>query len=263
MKNEIHKYSVILVSMVSILAVSNNSANSSDTKKVREIRQVVIDAGFGGDDLGGYGCKKGVYSKDINLQIAKKLSDKIQKEFHFEVIMTRQKDMTLSLEKRTHIANSNNGDLFISIHTNAAEDYQIYGIETFYLGISNPGSKSENKKTNQKSQTEKEKNLDTIFTSLLVDTDINESKQLAADIQEALCGHLIKKYEHIKNRGIKKAPFYVLLGTKMPAVIIQTSFITNPRECARLTSLKYQDDLCDGIIKGIRQYIGNIKKRTK
>jgi len=100
--------------------------------------------------------------------------------------------------------------------------------------------------------------LQTILSDLMQNAKINESSRLAGIMQKALYGHMKKRYSKIKSKGVKQAPFYVLLGAQMPAILIETSFISNPRECRRLVNKKYQDHLCDGIVEGIRRYIREI-----
>ncbi len=105
--------------------------------------------------------------------------------------------------------------------------------------------------------------LQSILTELMQNTKIDESRRLAGLVQSSLCNQMGKNYQRIRNRGVKQAPFYVLLGARMPAILVQTSFLSNPRECRRLTSLKYQDNLCDGIVNGIRKYIKILKKSAR
>ena len=100
--------------------------------------------------------------------------------------------------------------------------------------------------------------LQTILTDLMQTAKINESSRLAAHVQSELFLHMKKSYSNIKSKGVKQAPFYVLLGAQMPAILIETSFISNPRECKRLTDIQYQDKLCEGIVNGIREYIKEI-----
>ena len=97
--------------------------------------------------------------------------------------------------------------------------------------------------------------LESILNDLMQNAKINESSRLAGYVQNSLCGDLKKKYSNVKNKGVKQAPFYVLLGAQMPAILIETSFISNARECKRLRSSAYQDRLCDAIIKGVSVYI--------
>ena len=135
MINKENLYTLLICGLFLILCLSKSSA--SDLKlvqpKLSGVKRIAIDPGFGGRDFGAPGYINGVYSKDVNLEIAKKLSQKIRKELHFEVIMTRESDIFVTLEERTAIANLKQADLSISIHTNATKDQKAHGIETYYL----------------------------------------------------------------------------------------------------------------------------------
>jgi N-acetylmuramoyl-L-alanine amidase len=219
------------------------------------VRRVVIDPGHGGKDPGALGYLKNVQEKDVVLDIALLLGEKIESELNCEVIFTRRNNRGISLEERTALANTKNADLFISIHANAHKDRDAYGIETFYLNLA---TDDESIRVAARENATSEKNisdLHSILSDLMQNAKINESSRLASYIQGSLVDGLGKKYRQIKDNGVKKAPFYVLLGAQMPAVLIETSFISNERECKRLTDKNYQNHLCNGIVNGIRQYI--------
>jgi N-acetylmuramoyl-L-alanine amidase len=222
------------------------------------VRRIVIDPGHGGKDFGAPGYIKGVHEKDIVLQIGKRLARKIRSELGCEVIMTRDRDRYLTLEERTAIANTQNADLFISIHTNAARGKSAYGIETFFLNLATDDEAIMVAARENATSRKNISDLETILTDLMQNTKINESSRLAVNVQTSLYQHLKPRYQHIKSKGVKQAPFYVLLGAEMPAILVETSFISNPRECRRLTDPAYQDHLSDGIIRGIRSYIREI-----
>jgi N-acetylmuramoyl-L-alanine amidase len=220
------------------------------------VRRIVIDPGHGGKDYGAPGYLRGVHEKNVTLQIAKRLRTKLRKELKCEVIMTRTSDRYMTLEERTAFANTKDADLFISIHTNANRDRRAYGISTYFLNMaSDEEAKMVAAKENATS-TNNISDLETILFSLMHNSKINESSRLAAYIQDAMVGHLKKKgYSRVKNKGVKQAPFYVLLGAQMPSVLLETSFISNPRECRRLVSAKYQERLCEAIVAGVKKYI--------
>lgn len=216
---------------------------------------IVIDPGHGGQDIGSSGYLKKVYEKDITLQIARRLAKKFRKKLPYEILMTRNSDSSLTLEERTAIANTKNADLFISIHTNDSGNQNTYGIETYVLNLATDNSEITVAARENATSTKNISDLQSILTDIMQNTKIDESSLLASYIQDSSCNYLTPRYTHIKNRGVKKAPFYVLLGARMPAVLIETSFISNPRECKRLSSASYQDHLCEGIINGIRKYV--------
>ncbi|MGB2928100.1 MAG: N-acetylmuramoyl-L-alanine amidase, partial [Desulfobacterales bacterium] len=216
---------------------------------------IVVDPGHGGHDFGSSGYLKKVYEKDIALQIAGRLAKKIQKKLSYEVLMTRNNDRYLTLEERTAIANTKNADLFISIHANDSENQSTYGIETYFLNLATDNSEITVAARENATSKKNISDLQTILTDIMQNTKINESSLLASYIQDSSYNYLRSRYTHVKNKGVKKAPFYVLLGARMPAVLIETSFISNPRECKRLSSASYQDHLCEGIMNGIRKYV--------
>jgi N-acetylmuramoyl-L-alanine amidase len=216
---------------------------------------IVIDPGHGGHDFGSSGYLKKVYEKDIALQIAGRLAKKIRKKLPYEVLMTRNSDAYLTLEERTAIANTKNADLFISVHTNDSANQSTYGIETYVLNLATDNSEITYSARENATSTKNISDLQSILTDIMQNTKIDESSLLASSIQDSSCNYLTPRYTHIKNRGVKTAPFYVLLGARMPAILIETSFISNPRECKRLRSASYQDHLCEGTVNGIRKYV--------
>ncbi|MBF0100952.1 MAG: N-acetylmuramoyl-L-alanine amidase [Desulfobacterales bacterium] len=219
------------------------------------VKRIVIDPGHGGKDVGAIGFIKGIYEKHITLAIAKELAVWIKEQLNCEVILTRQDDRYLSLEERTAIANTANADLFISIHTNAVNDVRAYGIETYFLNLATDKDSISVAARENATSTKTISDLQAILNDLLQNTKINESSRLAGFVQNTMCQSLEKKYRKINNKGVKQAPFYVLIGAEMPAILIETSFISNPQECKRLTERAYQKDICQAISKGIKTYI--------
>jgi len=219
------------------------------------VSRVVIDPGHGGKDPGAPGYLKNVYEKDVTLKIAKMMAKKIKKTLQCEVILTRNSDRYLTLEERTAFANTKNADLFISIHANAHINRRIYGIETFYLNLATDDEAIRVAARENATSAKNISDLHSILSDLMQNAKINESSRLAAYVQESMCHHMKVRYKYIKNKGVKQAPFYVLLGAQMPSILIETSFISNSRECKRLIDTTYQQHLCDAIVKGIQKYI--------
>jgi N-acetylmuramoyl-L-alanine amidase len=220
------------------------------------VRRVVIDPGHGGKDYGAPGYLKGVHEKKVVLQIARRLAKKIKTELGLEVILTRNSDRFLTLEERTAFANTKSADLFISIHTNASRDRRAYGLETYFLNLATDEEAIRVAAMENATSTKNISDLQKILFDLMQNAKINESSRLAAYVQSAMVGHLRhKRYTRIKSKGVKQAPFYVLLGAQMPSILIETAFISNPRECKRLVNPKYQDRIAEGIVQGIRNYI--------
>ncbi len=219
------------------------------------VRRIVIDPGHGGKDYGAPGYLKGVHEKMVVLKIARRLKQMIREQLKFEAMMTRDDDRYLSLEERTAIANTQNADLFISIHTNASADRRAYGVETYILNLATDDEAIRVAAMENATSAKNISDLDSILQDLMQNAKVNESTRLAGYVQQALDGRLRAKYKQIRNKGIKQAPFYVLLGADMPSILVETSFISNPRECRRLNSARYQKQICQGIIDGIKRYI--------
>lgn len=232
----------------------------SDTASIAKqlalgVRRIAIDAGHGGKDYGAPGYLKNVHEKQIVLQIARKLASKVREELQCEVIMTRDSDTYLTLEERTAIANTQRADLFISIHANASKNQRAAGVETYFLNLTTDDESisvaARENATSKKNISE----LQAILNDLMQNAKINESSRLATYVQKSLFGNLSGKFSGVHDKGVKQAPFYVLLGAQMPAILIETSFISNETECKRLADSKYQEAICEGIIHGLSQYI--------
>jgi N-acetylmuramoyl-L-alanine amidase len=220
------------------------------------VSRIIIDPGHGGRDYGAPGYLKGVHEKNIALQIARRLAKKLRRQLKCEVFLTRNSDRFLTLEERTAIANTKNADLFISIHANSNRDRRAYGIETYFLNLATDDEAIRVAATENATSTKNISDLQTILSDLMQNAKINESSRLAGDVQVSMVSHLRnKRYTRIKDKGVKQAPFYVLLGAQMPAILVETSFISNPRECKRLIDPKYQERLCEAIVQGIQRYI--------
>lgn len=219
------------------------------------VRRVVIDPGHGGHDPGAIGYDRRVREKDVNLALARRLAEKIRRELGCEVILTRDKDVFLSLEERTAIANTKNADLFISIHCNASRNSKAHGLETYFLNLATDEDAvlvaARENATSRKNISE----LQGILHDLMRNAKINESSRLAAHVQQEMVSHMRDRYGDIANKGVKKAPFYVLLGAQMPSILVEVAFISNQRECLRLVDGDYQDHLVNGIMRGVRRYI--------
>ncbi len=219
------------------------------------VRTIVIDPGHGGRDPGASGHISGIYEKNVVLSISKKLAKKIESRLNCNVIMTRSRDTYLSLEERTAIANTKNADLFISLHCNASNDPNLVGIETYYLNLATD-ERAINVAARENATSRKNiSDLESILNDLMKNAKINESSRLSSVVQKSLYNGIKSKYSKVRNLGVKQAPFYVLLGASMPSILIETSFISNPEECRRLTDSAYQNALCDAITDGIAKYI--------
>ncbi len=221
------------------------------------VRKIVIDPGHGGKDPGASAF--GLKEKDIVLQVAKRLSKKLKEELGCEVILTRDKDVFLSLEERTAIANANSADLFISLHLNAHPSEKVFGFETYYLNLSTDPEAIRVAALENATSTHQLSDLQGILSDIMKNSKIDESSRLATQVQKALSTGLTnRKYPQVKSLGVKQAPFYVLIGAEMPAVLIEMAFISNNTDAHHVKKEGYQEALSAEIAQGIRKYIGTI-----
>jgi N-acetylmuramoyl-L-alanine amidase len=223
-------------------------------KEKWEFKTIVIDAGHGGKDPGAVGYR-GTKEKDIALDVAKRLEKKLAKNMKVKIVMTRDEDIFLRLSERTKIANESNGSLFISIHTNAAEDRRASGFETFLIGQNKNEAAvrvaaRENAVLELEGSTGKKlTNEDLIKATIAQSAFASKSEQFASLVQKE-----IKKRVQSKDRGVKQAGFYVLMGASMPNVLVELGFISNPSEEKKLRSPQYRDQLATAIYRAVEQY---------
>ena len=223
-----------------------------------KISRIVIDAGHGGHDTGTIG-PHGLMEKDLCLDVALRLGALIEQKLPgAEVVYTRKDDTFIPLEERTRIANDAKADLFISIHANSSHDPSARGIETYYLNFAtSPDSMEVAARENANSQ-ESLHDLQDLIQKIARNEKIEESKELAGDIQTNLTQRLqlISQSEH--NRGVKKAPFVVLIGANMPSVLSEISFVSNPNDERLLRKPDQRQRIADGLYRGISNYLDNL-----
>jgi N-acetylmuramoyl-L-alanine amidase len=224
------------------------------------VKKIVLDPGHGGRDPG---ClfEDNLKEKDIVLNLARILSKKIQEKIPgCEVVLTRDKDAFVPLDERTGIANAQKADLFISLHVNAHKQNNVAGLETYFLNIATDESAMMAAARENATSEKNISDLQSILKDLMLNTNIHESSKLAYDIQKGMLDNLTPNFNPVKDLGVKQAPFYVLIGANMPAILLETGFITNPIERKRLQSPEYLEELAAGMVNGIRQYIGSISQ---
>ncbi len=220
------------------------------------VRRIAVDPGHGGKDFGAPGFIPGVHEKDVVLAISKRVVAKIRDDLGIEAILTRTGDRYLTLEERTAFANTRHADLFVSIHTNASRDPRAYGIETYFLNLATDDESIRVAAMENATSTKNISDLHSILNDLLKNAKINESRHLAELVQDSLIANMSHRgYDRIKDKGVKQAPFYVLIGARMPSILVETSFISNREECRRLVTSAYQNHLADSIVEGLRTYI--------
>ncbi len=222
------------------------------------VRRILIDPGHGGKDPGCY-ISGGIEEKDVVLSLAKVVADKIRQKVGCEVYLTRAEDVFLPLERRTAIANMKKADLFLSLHINAHRDAAIHGLETYFLNVTTD-ERAVTVAARENATSERNiSDLQKILNDLMLNTKIQESSRLAHQVQNGMLRQVGSRFKQVRDLGVKQAPFYVLIGAEMPAILVETGFITNPAERKRLLSRSYQETLADGIADGIKQYIRDIE----
>ena len=216
------------------------------------IKTIVIDPGHGGKDPGA--MAHGLKEKDIVLQIAKKLATILREDFHYQVLLTRTEDEYIPLEQRIGIANRQKADLFVSIHINAHTDQSNSGIETYFLNLATDADAMRVAALENASSTHSIGELQDILASLMNNSKIDESSRLARFVQNNLINGFSHKYRP-KNLGVKQAPFYVLIGAEMPAILAELTFISNPREARLLKNSTHLQRLARQLASGIVAYV--------
>jgi N-acetylmuramoyl-L-alanine amidase len=235
-------------------AKHTSTGNNSLTRALGlKVERIVIDAGHGGHDQGTEG-PKGLLEKDLVLDVAMRLGKLIEDRMGAEVIYTRTDDTFVPLEQRTALANEKKADLFLSIHANSSPYPRIAGIETFYLNFTDSKEAldvaSRENASSQKSIFE----LQDIIQKITLHDKAEESKEFASRVQAALYAFSARDLPGEKNRGVKKAPFVVLIGASMPSVLAEIGFLSNPREEALLKKPDYRQKLAEALYRGVTRY---------
>ncbi|MFQ5841221.1 MAG: N-acetylmuramoyl-L-alanine amidase [Thermodesulfobacteriota bacterium] len=226
-----------------------------------DIRRIVIDPGHGGRDPGAIG-PSGLMEKDVVLKIAKRLRKKLKKR-GYEVFLTRERDLYLPLEERTAIANTKKADLFVSIHANASRKRGAKGIETYILNFASDEETMELAARENAISTKRLTDLQIILYSLRLNAKVNESSRLARHVQQSLSNSLNHRKSSHPDRGVKQAPFYVLMGARMPAILAEVSFISNRSDERRLKSRRYLDKISSAIAEGLNGYIMETRRARR
>lgn len=223
----------------------------------RGLGRIVIDPGHGGRDPGAIGIS-GIYEKHVVLDIAKRMARTLRRRLKAKVFLTRRGDRFVSLKRRTTFANRKKADLFISVHANSARNRRLAGIETYLLSEATDEPDERAKKVAARENNIPVKDLDDlqiILTDLRMRGVINGSFPLAESIHQAILSHLSRRYRGIRNLGVKRAPFYVLLGAEMPSVLVEVGFLTNRAGERRLRSGRYRQALAASMVRGVRKFI--------
>jgi len=227
-----------------------------------KIGRIVIDPGHGGHDTGTIG-PTGLMEKDLCLDVALRLGKIIQQRLPgADVVYTRADDTFIPLEERTNIANQAKADLFISIHANSSRDHAARGIETYYLNMKGSAEAMEVAARENATAEQGIHELQDLVKKIAQTEKIDESKELAEDIQDSLAKRVQKSSKTVKDRGVRKAPFVVLIGADMPSILTEISFLSNPADEKLLKQPEQRQRVAEGLYQGVASYLQSMNSVT-
>lgn len=218
-----------------------------------KLGRVVIDPGHGGHDVGTHGAS-GVYEKDIVLDVAKRLGALLEERLNSEVVYTRTDDTYVPLEQRTEMANEHKADLFLSIHANSSPYRNVAGVETYYLNFTTSKSALDVAARENASSERSVFDLKELLQKIALKDKIDESREFATRVESSLYGISSKANPAGKNRGVKRAPFVVLIGAEMPSILAEIGFLTNSNDEALLKKPEHREKIAEALYKGIAAY---------
>jgi len=242
-------------------SVALGSGTSLAAQLGLKVRRVVVDAGHGGRDTGAIGAR-GVREKDLALAIAKKVAARL-KALGFQVVMTRTRDVFVSLDDRTRIANEARADLFVSIHCNAARRRRLEGVETWTLNVASNRYAARLAAFENAEADRTVSDLRLILADLATKANASDARDLAQSVQSSLVRTLRSRVGPLRDHGVKQALFYVLLGTRMPSILVETGFISNPAEEVRLKSGRFQDGTAEAIARGVKDFVDSRRRLAR
>ncbi len=227
-----------------------------------KIGRIVIDPGHGGHDTGTIG-PTGLMEKDLCLDVALRLGKIIEQRLPgADVVYTRSDDSFIPLEERTNIANQAKADLFISIHANSSQDHGARGIETYYLNLKGSAEAMEVAARENATAQEGVHDLQDLVKRIARTEKIDESKEFAEDVQDSLSKRIQKSGRPLKNRGVRKAPFVVLIGADMPSILTEISFLSNPSDEQLLKKPEQRQKVAEGLYQGVASYLRSMNSVT-
>jgi N-acetylmuramoyl-L-alanine amidase len=222
-----------------------------------KIGRIVIDAGHGGHDTGTIGAD-GILEKDVVLDVALRVGQLLHDRLGAEIIYTRSDDTFIPLETRTAIANKAQADLFLSIHANSSPDASARGVETYYLNFTSSPDALETAARENAVSDQSIHQLSDLVKKIALKDKIEESREFAGDVEASLYGGLQKGNAGLKDRGVKKAPFVVLIGANMPSILAEISFVTNEKDARQLREPEYRERVAESLYKGVAKYAGGL-----
>ena len=222
-----------------------------------KIGKIVIDPGHGGHDTGTIG-PNGLEEKDLVLDVSRRLGKLLETRLGAEVVYTRKTDTFIPLETRTAIANQARADLFVSVHANSSHDADARGVETYYLNFTSSPEALDVAARENAVSAKSIYELRDLVKKIALKEKIEESREFAGDVQEALHSGLAAKSPAIRDRGVKKAPFIVLIGANMPSILAEISFVSNPTDEHHLETAEYRQRIAESLYRGIAKYANGL-----
>lgn len=222
-----------------------------------KIGKIVIDPGHGGHDTGTIG-PNGLEEKDLVLDVGRRLGKLLEARLGAEVVYTRKDDTFIPLETRTAVANQARADLFVSIHANSSRDAGARGVETYYLNFTSSPEALEVAARENAVSAKSVYELQDLVKKIALKEKIEESREFAGDVQQSLHSGLAVKSPAIRDRGVKKAPFIVLIGANMPSILAEISFVSNPTDEHRLATSEYRQRIAESLYRGIAKYANGL-----
>jgi N-acetylmuramoyl-L-alanine amidase len=241
-------------------AAARNANGERSLTRVLDLKlgRVVLDPGHGGHDVGTHG-PSGLYEKDLVLDVSQRLAALLQDRLGSEVLLTRSDDTFVSLEGRTRIANEYKADLFLSIHANSSPVKSVTGVETYYLNFTTSRTALDLAARENATAESSIFDLKDVLEKIALKDKIDESREFASRLQTSLYT-LTKTSAAAKNRGIKKAPFVVLIGAQMPSVLAEIGFLTNSSDEALMRKNEHRQKIAEALYKGIAAYAESLSQ---
>jgi N-acetylmuramoyl-L-alanine amidase len=222
-----------------------------------KIGKIVIDPGHGGHDTGTIGPHR-LLEKELVLEVSRRLGKLLETRLGADVVYTRKDDTFVPLETRTAIANQEQADLFVSIHANASDDPDARGVETYYLNFTSSKDALEVAARENAVSENSIHELQDLVKKIALKEKIEESREFAANVESSLHSGLAARNPGLRDRGVKKAPFIVLIGANMPSILAEISFVSNPADERRLQTSDYRQRIAESLYRGIAKYVGGL-----
>jgi N-acetylmuramoyl-L-alanine amidase len=231
--------------------------SSGDQSLVRvfglKLGRVVIDPGHGGHDTGTIG-PNGLMEKELVLDVALRLGKLISQQLGAEVVYTRSNDTFIPLEERTRIANNEKADLFISVHANSSPEPSATGVETYFFNLNSDKHGLDLAMRENASSSSSISDLNDLLHKAVLQTKLEESREFAQKVQASLWASSLKMNSHSKDRGVRQAPFVVLIGATMPSILAEIGFVSNPHDAKLLHKEDQRQAIAQALYKGVSKY---------